>query len=158
MTPAPMVDSRLRLPAHRRRDRCRSRRGMPCRPEQVHREEGHVEADEEQPEGDLAQRLAHHPAGHLGEPVGERAEQREDRAADQHVVEVGDDEIGVVDLPVERHRGEHHAGQPADDEDEEERRRCRGTGPAAAARPVQIVAIQQKICMPVGDRDICSPR
>ena len=35
-------------------------------------------------------------------------------------MEMGDDEIGVVHLQVDRHGGQHHAGQPAGDEDEEE--------------------------------------
>ena len=60
------------------------------------------------------------PPAHLGEPVVERAEQREDGAADQHVVEVRHDEVGVVDLGVERHGREHDAGQAAEHEDEEE--------------------------------------
>ena len=68
----------------------------------------------------LAEPLAHHPAGDLGIPVVERAEQREHGAADQHVVQVRDDEVGVVHLQIERHRGEHDAGQAAEDEDEEE--------------------------------------
>ena len=38
------------------------------------------------------------PAGDLRKPVVERAEQRKHRAADQHVVEVRDDEEGVVHL------------------------------------------------------------
>ena len=83
-------------------------------PEDVHREERHVEADEEQPEIPLAEPLAQHAAGDLREPVVERAEQREHRAADQHVVEMRDDEERVVHLQVERHRREHHAGQAAD--------------------------------------------
>ena len=62
----------------------------------------------------LAEPLVQHAPGHLREPVVERAEQREHRAADQHVVEVRDDEERVVHLQVERHRGEHHAGQAAD--------------------------------------------
>ena len=66
-------------------------------------------------------RLAHHPAGDLGEPVGDRAHQRKHRAADQHVVEVRDDEIRVVHLRIQRHRGDHHAGHAADDEGEEKR-------------------------------------
>ena len=35
-------------------------------------------------------------------------------------MQVGDHEIAVVRLPVERHDGEHHAGEPAEHEDEEE--------------------------------------
>ena len=50
----------------------------------------------------------------LREPVIDRAEQRKDGAADEHIMEMGDDEIRVVDLGVERHGSEHDAGQSAE--------------------------------------------
>ena len=37
------------------------------------------------------------PAEHLREPEVDRAEDAEDAAREQHVVNVGDDEVGVVD-------------------------------------------------------------
>ena len=86
----------------------------------VHREEGEIEADDDQPERPFTEALAHHPAGHLRKPVIDGAQQRKDRAADQHVVEVSDDEIGIVHLGVEGHRGDHHARQPADHEGKNE--------------------------------------
>ena len=86
----------------------------------MHRKERQIEADEDQPERPASERLAHHSAGDLGKPVIDRAEQRKYRAADQHVMEMRDDEIGVVHLRVERHGGDHHAGQAADDEGDEE--------------------------------------
>src|SRR4051812_18090668 len=86
----------------------------------VHREERKIEADEEQPEVQLAKRLAQHASGDFWEPVVEGTEQWEYRAAKQDVVEVRDDEISVVHLPIERHGGEHQAGKSADEEDEEE--------------------------------------
>ena len=64
----------------------------------MHRKEGQLEAEEDHPEADLAKRLAHHSAGHFREPVSRSAEQRKHRAADQHIMEVGDDEIGVMEL------------------------------------------------------------
>ena len=70
----------------------------------VHEVEGEMEADQEEPEVPLAQRLAQHAAGHLGIPVVEGGEDREEDGADQHVVEVRDDEIGVAELPVEGRR------------------------------------------------------
>src|SRR3546814_16081428 len=57
-------------------------------------EEQDVHADEENPEMQLAQELAVHPARHLREPVIEAGEEREDRAQRQHIVEVRDDIIG----------------------------------------------------------------
>ena len=50
-----------------------------------------------------------HPAGHLREPVVDPGEDREHGAAHQHVVEVGDDEVGVVQLPVDREHGQEDA-------------------------------------------------
>ena len=52
----------------------------------------------------LPEPLVQHPAGHLREPVVDAADHREHVDADQHVVDVGDDEIGVGQLPVDRHR------------------------------------------------------
>ena len=53
--------------------------------------------------------LVHHAPGELREPVIEGAEQREQRAADQDVMEMRDDEERVVHLQVERNRGQHYA-------------------------------------------------
>ncbi len=75
--------------------------------EDVHRKEREVEPDEEQPEVPLARPLGQQPAGQFRKPVVEPAEEREHRAADQHVVKVRDDEVTVVHLRVERHGGEH---------------------------------------------------
>ena len=66
--------------------------------------ERQVEADDEQPEVPLAQRLAQHSPGHLGEPVVERAEDREEDAAHDDVVEMRHHEIRVAELPIERRR------------------------------------------------------
>ena len=45
-------------------------------------------------------------------PVVECGKHRENHAAHEHVVEVGDDEIGVMRLPIEGYHAYHHAGQP----------------------------------------------
>ena len=52
----------------------------------------------------LAEPLVEQPPGHLREPVVDRGEDGEQQAADQHVVEVRDDEVRVGELPVERRR------------------------------------------------------
>ena len=62
------------------------------------------EADEDHPELQLAEAVVEEAAGHLGEPVVEAGEDGEERAAEEHVVQVADDEVGVVRLPVERER------------------------------------------------------
>ena len=56
---------------------------------------------------DLAQRLVDHAAGEFREPVMKAAEQREERAADQHVMKMRDHEKCVVHLQIERN------GRPA---------------------------------------------
>ena len=44
----------------------------------------------------FAQPFVHHAPGHLRQPVVEAGEHREHIGADQHVVNVGDDAVGVV--------------------------------------------------------------
>ncbi len=68
----------------------------------MHKVEGYVETDHEQPEMPFAQALVEHLARHLGEPVIETSEEAEDDRSHQDVVEMGDDEIGVVQLPIPR--------------------------------------------------------
>src|ERR1700688_2995690 len=79
--------------------------------------------------------LVVHPPGHLREPVVEGSENGEQDAADDHVVEVRDHEVRVAELPVERRRAEHDAGQ---------------SGDVKSSFPPHIVASQLKILMPVG--------
>jgi hypothetical protein len=95
------------------------RRGMPRQPGDMHRQEGRVEADEHQPEHPLAQPVGHHPPRRMRNPVIGPAEQREHHPADQYVMQMRHDEIAVMRLQVERHRRQHHAGQPAQHEDEQ---------------------------------------
>ena len=68
----------------------------------------------------FADRLVVHVAGHLREPVVPAGEDREDRAERQHVVEVRDHEVGVVQDAVEAGIGELDAGDAADREQEDE--------------------------------------
>ena len=55
---------------------------------------------------DLAEPLVEQPPEELRPPVVEPAEDAEDGAAEEHVVQVSDDVVGVVHLPVDRERGE----------------------------------------------------
>ena len=64
--------------------------------EQELREEGQVEADEDQQRRQARPPLGIHPAGDLRPPVVQAGHVGHDRAADHDVVEVGDDEVGVV--------------------------------------------------------------
>ena len=54
----------------------------------------------------LASAVVVHPAGHLRPPEVQAGEVAHDRAADHDVVEVRDDEVGVVDVDVDAERGE----------------------------------------------------
>ena len=68
------------------------------------RHERDVEADEEEPELPFSELLVEQPAEHLRPPVEEAREDRENHAAQECVVEVRDDEVAVVHLPVDRER------------------------------------------------------
>ena len=64
-----------------------------------------VGEDEAPDEVNLAERLIHHSPEHLRVPVVDRREDREHGATEHHVVEVRDDDVGVVDVDVRRCRG-----------------------------------------------------
>ncbi len=89
-------------------------------PQEVLGEEDEIDADEHQPEMQFSQGFAVHVAGHLREPVVEAREDGEDRAQGQHVVEVGDHEIDVVQRAVYAGAGDHDPGDAADGEEQDE--------------------------------------
>src|SRR5579875_2824382 len=82
----------------------------------MHREESQVCANQEKPELDLSQRLIEHLASHLRKPVEEAREDREDRAAEENVVNVRDHKVRVSHLVIERHHSQSHAVQTTDQE------------------------------------------
>ena len=94
--------------------------GHPVEADHVLDQEGDQEADEHQPEAQPAEALAEHPPGDLREPVVDRREDREHRAAHQHEVDVRDHEVGFVDLPVDRKDRQEDARDPADQEQGDE--------------------------------------
>ena len=77
----------------------------------MHEIERQMKADDEQPEMQAGEALVVHAAGHLRKPVVKGSEDREQDPADDHIVKVGDHEVRVAELPVERRRAEHDAGQ-----------------------------------------------
>ena len=109
----------------------------------MHREERQVEADEHQHELDLAEALVEHPAGHLREPVVQPGEHAEHRAAEQHVVEVGDHPVRVLEREVDRDGGAERAVDAADQEHrqepdrEQQRRRERQLAAEQGEDPVE---------------------
>ena len=90
------------------------------------------------------------PARDLGPPVVEPAEDREHHAAEQHVVEMRDDEVGVGLLEIDRHAGVHDAAQAADREFEDRPRARSRIAIVIRSEPPHTVAIQLKILIPVG--------
>ena len=68
----------------------------------MHRSESEVHTDHHQPEVPFSETLAQLTAEHLGPPVVEAREQTEHCATEQHIVEVGNDVIGVSLLSVRR--------------------------------------------------------
>ena len=81
-----------------------------------------------EPEVPQAEALVEQLAGDLRPPVVDAGEEAEDRAAEEHVVEVGHHEVGVGLLQVHRRRGVHDPGEAAHREhrDEAEREVERG--------------------------------
>ena len=104
VTKPPIVSIRLYVVQPSRRDTCTDAPRHPEQPDDVHREEEQVRPDEDDPEADLPGQLVVELPGDLREPVVHAAEDREDGRAEDDVVEVGDDEVRVRHLLVERDR------------------------------------------------------
>jgi hypothetical protein len=106
-------------------------------------EERQVEPDQHEPEVELAEPLVEEPAEGLGPPVVSAGHQREDRPAEQDVVQVGHDEVAVRLLQVHRRGGMHDPRESAHrehgNEAEREAERAAEPDPAAPQRrqPVQ---------------------
>ncbi|EMH73405.1 hypothetical protein EHI8A_167850 [Entamoeba histolytica HM-1:IMSS-B] len=86
----------------------------------VQRHEGDIEADQPAPEGLLIQLLVQLEAEDLREPVDHAGEVAEHGAADDHVVEVGDQEQAVVQHEVGTRYRQQDAGHAADAEGHDE--------------------------------------
>ena len=86
----------------------------------MHWEEGQVEEHEGHPEMDPSKRVVEHPTRHFGKPEVDRCEDRKHAAAEEDVVEVGDDEVGMVDEEIDRGRGHEDAAEPTDHEHRDE--------------------------------------
>ena len=74
--------------------------------EDMHGVKGAIGQYESQREVELSKRFRHHAAEHLGEPELGRGEQAKQGGEEQHIVDVRNDEVGVVDLHI--HRGDGH--------------------------------------------------
>ena len=77
-------------------------------------------ADDEEPEMEFAEFFVVQVTAHFGEPIIESTKEGEEDAANDDVVEMSDDKVGVAKLPVEGSGGEHDAGESGDQELKEE--------------------------------------
>ena len=89
--------------------------------------------------------FVHHSAGHFRSPVIDSRENGEHIGADQHIMNVRDDPVGIVDLPVQRDYGREYSTQPADHEQgDESTTKCMAA--VITGRPIHMVATQAKTC------------
>ncbi len=82
--------------------------------------EDNVDANEGQPEVQLADRLRIHVAGHFREPIIPPGKDSEDRAQREHVMEMRNHVISILQRSVDAGIGEYHAGHAADSEEKNE--------------------------------------
>src|SRR5262249_1803151 len=71
----------------------------------------HVEANYPQPEMPFTQALAEEASGRFREPIINSGEDHGEKPADEGEMKVSDHEVRIVELPVERGRPQHDAGQ-----------------------------------------------
>src|SRR5438034_47575 len=95
----------------------------------IERHEGEVEADEPAPEAGFAQSLVEGESERLGEPIIVAGHRAEYDAADDDVMEMGDQKDAVVEHEVDRWNGQQNAGHAADDEGDHEADRPQERGP-----------------------------
>src|SRR6266567_1878178 len=89
-------------------------------PQEMLRKERDVDADERDPEMQLAERFVISVAGHFREPIVPAGEDREHGAEREHVMEMRHHVVGVLQQAVDAGIRQHHAGDAADGEQENE--------------------------------------
>src|SRR5581483_3335276 len=89
-------------------------------PEKMQRKEGDVEADEEEPEVPLSQCCVGHPSSDFREPEIDSCEHGKKSAADQYIMKVRNDKVGVVDLQIDGDGRQHDSRQSPNQEHEKE--------------------------------------
>src|SRR5260370_37883272 len=88
----------------------------PVQPEIVHWKESAIEEDEREDEMNLPPGLVHHAAKHFWEPEVNRPEYAEKASAEQHIMNVRNNEVCVVDKEVDRGRSHVDSAQTSDHE------------------------------------------
>src|SRR5882757_2503906 len=84
------------------------------------REKREIEAQEKSNRSDASQKFRIQLAGNLGPPVVQTADVAHHRATNHDVVEVGDDEIGIVEMNVQAETGEEETSEAADEKETDE--------------------------------------
>src|SRR5271166_6082216 len=82
----------------------------------VQRHEGDIESNKPEPEGGLAETFVEPESERFWKPEGVAGERSEKDAADDHIVEMGDEEERIVQHEVGRRDSQKHAGHTADQE------------------------------------------
>ena len=89
----------------------------------VHREECEVKEYKSEEEVPFPERLTEHASEHFREPEIDCSKDGEDTASEKHIVEVGHNEVSMVDEEIDRCRCHEDAAQAADDEHRNEGQR-----------------------------------
>ena len=87
----------------------------------MHREERSIQENERQEEVNLAERFVHHATEHLGIPKVNGSPNCHRRSREQNIVEVGHDEVGIVNKDINRCRSHKYARQSTDNKHRDER-------------------------------------
>src|SRR5690348_3529690 len=91
--------------------------------EDVLGEERQIESDEHQESGASSYHLGVHPASHFGPPEVQAAKISRYHRSHHYVMEMRDDEVGVVQMNIGRQRSEEQASEAADGEEADEAER-----------------------------------
>src|SRR3989442_15030279 len=79
----------------------------------VHRNEDAINADEGNPEMELAETLVHETAKHLGEPEVDGRKHPKDRSYSHHQMKMSGHEVSIVHREIERRLAQHQARNSA---------------------------------------------
>ena len=85
-------------------------------PDDVHQEKCSIEESKAQEEVNLTKPLIHHAAEHLWEPVVDTGKDGERGSTEKNVVDVTYDEVGVVNVHVNRSGRHEDSGKATNDE------------------------------------------
>src|SRR5260370_30161202 len=103
----------------------------PIQPKVMHRKKGAIEEDECESEMNLAASFVHHPPKHFREPKINRREDAEEAATEENIMDMSDDEVGVMNEQIDRSRCHIDSAQSANHEhgDKSQRKTHRGREP-----------------------------